>query len=154
MTRPKPPIRPAGAADVPAMTRIVAAAYQRYVERIGKPPAPMLDDYRKHVRAHTAWVAELDGEIAGLIVLLPEDDHLLLDNVAVDPLRHGQGIGGALMAFAEQEASRRGYTELRLYTHEKMTENLVMYPALGWRETARAEQGGYHRVFFHKLIRR
>ena len=52
MTRPKPQIRPADAQDVPAMTQIVAAAYQRYVERIGKPPAPMLDDYRKHVRAN------------------------------------------------------------------------------------------------------
>jgi len=145
-------IRPADVSDLPALTRIVAAAYGGYTDRIGKPPGPMLDDYPSHVRHHTAWVVESDGAVAGLIVLLPAEDHLLLDNVAVDPDCQGRGVGRALMAFAEQEAVRRGYTELRLYTHEKMTENLAMYPALGWRETGRGEQAGYRRVFFAKRV--
>jgi ribosomal protein S18 acetylase RimI-like enzyme len=145
-------IRPAGTSDVSAMTRIVADAYSKYIARIGKPPGPMLDDYASHVRSHTAWVVENDGMVAGLIVLQPMDDHLLLDNVAVDPAFHGRGIGRVLMGFAEQEAQRRGYRELRLYTHEKMTENLAMYPALGWQETWRGEQAGYQRVFFRKAV--
>jgi len=145
-------IRPASFSDLPAMTQIVAGAYQVYVERIGNPPGPMLDDYRVHVRNHTAWVAEADGNVAGLVVLLAEEDHLLLDNVAVDPAWHGRGIGRALLDFAEREAIRRGYTELRLYTHEKMTENLGMYSALGWEETGRRKQSGYSRVFFRKYI--
>ena len=146
-------IRRAGSADLPAMTRIVADAYGKYVERIGKPPGPMLDDYAAHVRQQTVWVAESDGSVAGLLVLLPRDDHLLLDNVAVDPERHGQGIGRALMRFAEDEARRRGLGELRLYTHEKMTENLAMYLASGWQETGRGEDAGYRRVFFCKPVR-
>jgi len=145
-------IRPADVADLPAMTRIVADAYGDYTDRIGKPPGPMLDDYPSHVRHHTAWVVESDGAVSGLIVLLPAEDHLLLDNIAVDPARQGRGVGRALMGFAEREAVRRGYTELRLYTHEKMTENLAMYPALGWRETGRGEQAGYQRVFFAKRV--
>ena len=145
-------IRPANAADVPAMTRIVAAAYAKYIARIGKPPAPMLDDYAAHVRSRTAWVIEDHGAVAGLIVLLPMDDHLLLDNVAVNPALHGRGLGRALMVFAEREARRRGYQEVRLYTHEAMTENLAMYPALGWQETGRREEAGYRRVFFRKPI--
>src|SRR5262249_44823750 len=134
------------------ITRIVTDAYTKYIDRIGKPPGPMLDDYAAHIRNHAAWVIERDGAIAGLIVLLPEDDHLLLDNVAVDPALHGQGIGRTLMRFAEKEASRRGYRELRLYTHVTMTENLAMYPALGWQETGRGEQSGYQRVFFRKPV--
>ncbi len=145
-------VRPANAADLSAMTRIVAAAYTKYIARIGKPPAPMLDDYAAHVRAHAAWVIEDHGTIAGLIVLLPMHDHLLLDNVAVDPALHGRGLGGRLIAFAEREARRRGYPEVRLYTHEAMTENLAMYPALGWQETGRGEQAGYRRVFFRKTV--
>ena len=31
------------------------------------------------------------------------------------------------MEFAEVETRRRGYDEIRLYTHEKMTENIAMY---------------------------
>jgi GNAT superfamily N-acetyltransferase len=145
-------IRPAAISDLDAMTRIVAEAYTKYIERIGKPPGPMLDDYAAHIRNHAAWVIVSDGAVAGLIVLLPEEDHLLLDNVAVDPARHGRGVGKALMQFAEQEASRRGYSELRLYTHQMMTENLAMYPALGWQETGRGEQAGYQRVFFRKKV--
>jgi len=145
-------IRPANAADVPAMARIVAVAYTKYIARIGKPPAPMLDDYAAHVHAHTAWVIEDHDAVAGLIVLLAMDDHLLLDNVAVDPALHGRGIGRALMAFAERGALRRGYREMRLYTHEAMTENLGMYPALGWQETGRGEEAGYRRVFFRTPI--
>ena len=56
------------------------------------------------------------------------------------------------MGFAEREARRRGYRELKLYTHEKMTKNLAMYLALGWEETGRGEQAGYQRVFFRKRV--
>jgi ribosomal protein S18 acetylase RimI-like enzyme len=145
-------VRPAGISDLNPIRQIVADAYTKYIDRIGKAPGPMLDDYSAHIRNHSAWVIECDGSVAGLIVLLPEDDHLLLDNVAVDPAFHGRGIGRALMRFAEREASRRGYSELRLYTHVTMTENLAMYPALGWRETGRGEQAGYQRVFFTKAV--
>jgi predicted N-acetyltransferase YhbS len=77
-------------------------------DRIGEAPGPMLGDYSVHIRNHTAWVIECDGTVAGLIVFLPEDADLLLDNIAVNPARHGRGIGRTLMRFAEKEASRRG----------------------------------------------
>jgi GNAT superfamily N-acetyltransferase len=145
-------IRPANAADLPAVERIVRDAYTKYIARIGKPPGPMLDDYPARVRAHQAWVLEREGAVAGLIVLLPEDDHLLLDNVAVDPAHAGHGLGRALMDFAEAEARRRGYAELRLYTHQMMTENVAMYHHLGWQETGRGIEAGYNRVFFRKPL--
>jgi len=130
----------------------VRDAYTKYIARIGKPPGPMLDDYRAHIRAHAAWVLETGGNIAGVIILLPQEENLLLDNVAVDPAQHGRGLGRALMEFAEREARRRGYDELRLYTHAKMTENIAMYPRLGWQETGRGEQAGYDRVFYRKRL--
>jgi ribosomal protein S18 acetylase RimI-like enzyme len=145
-------IRPANISDLPMIRRIVADAYSKYVQRIGKPPGPMLDDYAAHVRNNAAWVITRNEAVTGLIVLVPEQDHLLLDNIAVDPAQHGRGFGRALLGFAEREARRRGYTELRLYTHVKMTENLAMYPALGWQETGRGEQAGYQRVFFRKRL--
>jgi GNAT superfamily N-acetyltransferase len=97
-------------------------------------------------------VAEADGAVAGLIVLLPAQEYLLLDNIAVDPDRQGRGVGRALLGFADREAVRRGFAELRLYTHETMVENMAMYAALGWQETGRGEQAGYRRVFFAKRV--
>ncbi len=90
--------------------------------------------------------------IAAIIVLLPRPDHLLLDNIAVRPDRQGQGLGRRLIAFAESEARRLGYAELRLYTHETMTENIALYTRLGFRETGRALEAGYDRVFMTKPL--
>ncbi|MCC6720204.1 MAG: GNAT family N-acetyltransferase [Acetobacteraceae bacterium] len=143
-------IRPADATDTPAVARIVRDAYTMYIARIGKPPGPMLDDYAALIRSHCVWVA--GAPVAGLIVLLPEADHLLLDNIAVDPAAQGTGIGRALMQFADAEAARRGYAELRLYTHLMMTENIALYARTGWTETGRGEQNGFSRVFFRKRL--
>jgi ribosomal protein S18 acetylase RimI-like enzyme len=84
--------------------------------------------------------------------LIDQDGHLLLDNIAVAPEAQGEGLGKKLVAFAESEALRRGFTELRLYTNEKMTENLTLYPRLGFEETHRGRQAGYDRVFFRKRL--
>lgn len=144
------PIRPADAADLPAVERIVQAAYTKYIARIGKPPGPMADDYAALIRGHHVWV--IGDPVQGAIVLLPEPDHLLLDNVAVDPAAQGQGVGRALIEFAEAEARRRGYAEMRLYTHQLMTENIALYSRTGWQETGRGEQNGFARVFFRKPV--
>ena len=138
--------------DVPAIERLVTAAYTTYIARIGKPPGPMLDDYRARVAACEAWVVRAEDGLAGLLVLVPESDHLLLDNIAVAPAHQGQGIGRRLMAFAEDEARRRGLPEIRLYTHELMHENLRLYARLGYAETGRARQAGYDRVFLRKRL--
>jgi GNAT superfamily N-acetyltransferase len=141
-------IRAARPDDRLAVEAIVNAAYSVYIARIGKPPGPMLDDYGVLIDtgAVSVW-QEPNGPIAAIIVLLPKHDHLLLDNIAVDPGHQGKGIGRQLIAFADAEARRLGYGELRLYTHEKMTENIALYTRLGFVETGRGHDAGYDRVF-------
>ncbi len=112
----------------------------------------MGDDHAARVEAGTAWVAEHDGQVIGLVVLLPKKDHLLLDNIAVDPRRAGQGHGRALLAFAEAHARKLGFAELRLYTNAAMHENVAHYTKSGWQETGRAGQDGFSRVFFRKPV--
>jgi ribosomal protein S18 acetylase RimI-like enzyme len=85
-------------------------------------------------------------------VLLPKPDHLLLDNIAVAPERQGLGLGRRLLAFAEAEALRHGYREIRLYTHQTMIENQRLYAAIGYRETGRRTEAGYDRVFMCKRL--
>jgi ribosomal protein S18 acetylase RimI-like enzyme len=109
-------------------------------------------DYDAAVSAARAWVAEIDGEIAGLLVLVAHDDHLLVENVAVEPSRQHQGVGRALLAFAEQHAAELGLGELRLYTHVKMTENQALYARLGYREVGRRSEQGRSAVFMSKRV--
>jgi hypothetical protein len=39
------PVRRATPADLPAVREVVTAAYARYLDRMDRPPAPMLADY-------------------------------------------------------------------------------------------------------------
>jgi ribosomal protein S18 acetylase RimI-like enzyme len=148
----EPRIRAATAADVPAITEIVDQAYRHYIARIGKPPGPMLDDYVARVSEGVVWVLEEGAAIAGIIVLLPTTSYLLLDNVAVSPARQGLGLGRRLLAFAEAEALRRGYREIRLYTHQTMVENQRLYASIGYEETGRGTEAGYDRIFMRKQL--
>jgi ribosomal protein S18 acetylase RimI-like enzyme len=149
----EPRIRAATAADVPAIADVVEQAYRHYIARIGKPPGPMLDDYAARVLEGVVWVLEEGDVIAGIIVLARRTSYLLLDNIAVSPARQGSGLGRRLLAFAEAEALRRGYAEIRLYTHQTMVENQRLYASIGYEETGRDTKAGYDRVFMRKQLR-
>jgi len=145
-------IRSAETADVPAVEQIVHDAYQHYIARMGRPPGPMLDDYAARVSECVVWVVEEAGTIVGILVLFPQSDHLLLDNIAVNPSHQHLGFGRQLLEFAEAEALRQGYSEIRLYTHQMMTENQRLYAAIGYEETGRGTEAGYERVFMRKRL--
>ena len=61
-------------------------AYIFCTERIGKPPAPMLDDYGKLIRELVVYVLEADGKVVGILVLKPKDHYMLLENITIYPL--------------------------------------------------------------------
>lgn len=145
-------IRAAKAADAVVLGELVERAYSGYVDLIGGRPAPMDDDYAEKVREGDVFVAAEDGEVVGLIVLVAAEDHLLIENVAVDPGHQGRGVGRALLALAETHAADRSIPELRLYTNAAMTENLALYARLGYREYARRTKKGFRRVFLSKRL--
>jgi GNAT superfamily N-acetyltransferase len=146
------PPRLAVPADRQAIEALVEAAYGHYVERIGRKPGPMVDDYARLIADGHVRVAERDGSIVGLVVLIPEEGCMLLDNIAVDPALKGKGLGKALMMFAEEQARSAGYGAIRLYTHEKMVENIALYGRSGYVETRRGEEKGLRRVYMTKAL--
>ena len=145
-------LRPARASDAPAIARCVEAAYSPYIERIGEPPGPMLDDYRQVVRDHRVFVVEGGGQIAGAVVLIEKGGTILLDNVAVLPSRQGEGVGRRLMLYAEGEARRLGYESIDLYTHQLMTENFALYARNGYEEVERRTERGFPRIYMRKRL--
>ena len=145
-------IRPAHPDDTESVRDVVRAAYAHYLPRIGKPPGPMLDDYAQRIADGQAWVLEDAGRIAGILVLEEGADGFLLDNIAVLPECQGKGLGRSLIEFAEVEARRRGYREIRLYTHALMTENIALYRRIGFVGTHRVSEKGYDRVYMAKQL--
>ena len=145
-------MRAARPEDDAAVGELVRAAYSKYVGSMGKEPAPMLEDYAALIRAGEVWVLAEGEGVLGVLVMRPAEDHLFVDNVAVAPAHQGKGLGRELVAFAEERAKREGLPEVRLYTNEKMHENLAVYARLGFEETERKLNGGYRRVFMRKRL--
>jgi N-acetylglutamate synthase-like GNAT family acetyltransferase len=148
----EPLLRRATKNDVDAIEGLVKEAFGKYVERIGKPPAPMIADYAALLVESRIWVVERRDAIAAVLVTQNHGDHLLLESIAVAPAAQGGGHGRVLLERAERDAAEQGLTEVRLCTNEAMTENLVFYPRHGYRETGRGIQDGYRRVFFSKSL--
>lgn len=139
--------------DVPELRRIAEAAYAPYVPRIGRRPAPMDADFAGQTARGLAWVAEVDGEVAGYLVGYPRDADWFVENVAVAPEFQDHGIGRRLMQLAEDEARRCDLLRVALYTNRRMWENAGFYGRLGFQVTHAAEEAGFHRIYMAKDIR-
>ena len=88
-------IRPAEPGDAAAVRDLVRASYSKYVGRIGREPAPMLEDHAALIRAGEVWVLAEGGEALGVLVMRPAEDHLFVDNVAVSRPGSRGGAWGA-----------------------------------------------------------
>jgi predicted N-acetyltransferase YhbS len=145
-------IRIAVEGDRQAILACVDDAYGMYIDRIGKKPAPMLADYAELISKSLVYVATDKDQIQGLIVLLLKENYLLIENVAVRNLFQGQGIGRRLIEFAFTSAKEAGTQEVRLYTNELMSENLLYYAKLGFIQLNRSTEDGYRRVHMSKSL--
>ena len=145
-------IRQATDVDVDEVRRVVSAAYEPWVAVVGVRPMPMDADYAASVDEGKTLVAEDDGRVAAVLVLEDHDDHLLLENVAVDPAAQGRGLGGRLLAHAEELARGRGAQEVRLYTHVLMASNIAWYERHGYVETGRDGTLPRRRVWLSKRL--
>lgn len=145
-------VRAAVDADAATITRIVELSYAPYVARMSRRPAPMDQDYAHLIASAQVWVAQRRGDIVGVAVAHLCLDHVFLENVAVHPQAQHAGVGRLLMRTVEDHAACHERHEVRLYTNEAMTENLDFYPRLGYRESHRAVEHGFRRVFFVKTL--
>lgn len=86
-----------------------------------------------------AW---LDGELAGVLRLLPEEESnglLRLGRLAVLPEQRGHGVASELLAQAKEQARRRGADRL---TASVQAANVPLFARLGWQ--ARGEMFTVH----------
>ncbi|KAL4930749.1 GNAT family N-acetyltransferase [Aspergillus undulatus] len=152
-----------------ALKSLTTAAFTKYIERLGRPPAPMLVDYEKLLSTPDVFVYVLldvdfsapnsnsnlkiqDVSILGSITLYPLQTSLQINNLVVDPNAQGRGYGRLLIEFAEAKARELGREAATLATNVKMVENIAVYTKLGYAEVGRGVEDGYERVFFRKEL--
>jgi ribosomal protein S18 acetylase RimI-like enzyme len=130
-------IRSAEATDLDAVGALTNAAYAHYTAEWGAPPLPVTEDYGPHIRDGSVWLLEQGDQLAGLIVLEKEPDHMLIFSVAVAPAFQGRGFGIRLLEWAEKQAFEAGLAEMRLFTNSRMERNIALYESFGYEEVGR-----------------
>lgn len=123
--------------DANAVAALQAAAYAPYVPVIGGKPLPATEPYGPRIERGEVWLLHVRGELAGVLVLELHPDHATLYSVAVGSAHQGEGYGGRMLRFAEEQTRAAGLDELRLYTNALMSRNIAIYAARGYHETGR-----------------
>ncbi|MCE0495433.1 GNAT family N-acetyltransferase [Vibrio salinus] len=145
-------IRAAVESDVKDIQLCAQQAYVKYVQRMDREPAPMHADFTNQIASGCVSVATSESGLVGYVVAYPEGSKFMLESVAVLPDCSGRGIGKLLIEHVEKTAKQAGYKTVELYTNEAMTENITMYPKLGYVEVGRKRDSGFNRVFFSKPL--
>jgi hypothetical protein len=103
--------RRATPADANAVRDLSRAAYAKWVPLIGREPLPMTADYDRAIANHIIDLLEDDGQLLALIEMIEQEDHLLVENIAVRPDQKEQdlviGSSGTLKELRVRSTSRR-----------------------------------------------
>lgn len=130
-------VRRAELRDADPFADCIDAAYSVYATRVTDLP-PVSEGLAETIANHRVWVAEIEHQPIGGVVLVLHDKYAVLENIAVHPRYSGLGVGGALIKQVEADCTEVGIHELRLSTHVAIPENVRLYEHLGWRETGRS----------------
>ena len=125
-------IRRAKVEDARQIRALTLKSYAKWVGVTPRKPRPMTADYDTAIRENRFDCLHIDGVMVGLIETVPQDDQLMIVNVAVDPDRQHCGYGVRLMRHAEKLARDAGLDATRLYTNKLMVENIELYERLGY----------------------
>lgn len=108
---------------------------ERFAERWREQLAAADPDGDEH-----AWVAELDGTIAGYIITQPASDQFRVppagagevESLYVDPPWIGRGVGRKLLGHGVRDLRARGFAPLVLWAFEANDRARRFYERAGW----------------------
>ncbi|MEV6330573.1 GNAT family N-acetyltransferase [Streptomyces sp. NPDC051909] len=145
-------VRPRTAADLPSCIGLLADVHHRDGYPVNWPARPA--DWLASGDTVGSWVAELDGRVAGHVVLSrPGDDDLaarlwrertgaepaVVGRLFVSPAARGHGVGAGLLRHVTAEARRLGRHPV-LDVVASDTAAIALYERAGWRLLTTATQ--------------
>ncbi len=128
--------------------QLVKLRYKVLLEPLG---LKFLDSHRdKEINyLHIGCIEQLDDKLIGGLMLIPlDDDHIRMMQVAVDDKYQGEGVGRALVSYAEARAKAAGYKQIIMHA---MLTVIGFYEKLGYRQEGDifAERG----ITFAKMVK-
>jgi ribosomal protein S18 acetylase RimI-like enzyme len=144
-------LRQANITDADAIASLTRDAYSKWEPVIGRAPLPMLVDYAQAVRQNRFDLLFECQVLAALIETVPQEDALLIVNVAVRPAFQRRGYGKRLLRMADDLAAELGLRGTRLFTNKDFAGNLALYASLGYRVDREEPFLGGVTVYLSKL---
>jgi ribosomal protein S18 acetylase RimI-like enzyme len=102
--------------------------------------------FQRDIGLRQLWVADTDTSIAGIAALTTDQEPdyaqvgwdidepaIVVHRLAVDPAFRGAGVAGALMQKAEEIATERGITVLRVDTNTQNEATQRLFPKMGYQ---------------------
>jgi GNAT superfamily N-acetyltransferase len=145
----RPAIRLATTADIPAIMHTI----RRVVPLMRTSGNLQWDDhypnpevFTRDVELAQLWVAEIDGQLAGVAALTTDQEPeyanvgwdisepaIVVHRLAVDPAFQGKGVSIALLEHAEAIAHQRVIPQIRVDTNTQNQVTQRLLPKLGYR---------------------
>lgn len=116
------------------LTRILMSAFGDTEDEVQTMIEFNVSNPSRHV-----FIAKRQGEVVGTVTAVEEGDKLWITALATDPLHQGQGIGSALLAFVQEEGSRRGSEAVMLDVEIDNDKALSVYEKAGFKPTLQVD---------------
>ena len=97
----------------------------------------------EHLGLGGGAVVEEEGVVVGTVLWNEEAGGLYIGRLSVDPDHRSQGIAGALMKEAEEEARRRGLAIMRLGVRLALEDNRRFFASCGFTQTTLHHHEGF-----------
>ena len=138
-------IRPARPEDAPRLQHIELATQGQFVaigyDQVAANPPDSIESLAEYARSGRSWVAVVDDQIVGYILVGVLDDAAHIFHVCVHPSYQGHGLGKALIEQVEGWARSTGRAAVTLATFYEVPWNGPLYEHLGFRVLDGSELG-------------
>jgi GNAT superfamily N-acetyltransferase len=138
-------IRPARSEDAPRLQHIELATHDQFVaigyDQVAANPPDSIESLVEYARSGRSWVAVVDDEVMGYILVGVLDDAAHIFHVCVHPGYQGHGLGRALIEQVKGWARSTGRPAVTLATFYEVPWNGPLYEHLGFRVLHESELG-------------
>ena len=138
-------IRPARPEDAPRLQHIELATQGQFAaigyDQVAANPPDSIELLVEYARSERSWVAVVDDEVVGYILVGVLDNAAHIFHVCVHPGHQGHGVGKALIEQVKSWARSAGRPAITLATFYEVPWNGPLYEHLGFRVLDESELG-------------